>query len=139
MQRPKRGRGGQQLHRPPASRGRARDTDAGPPSTLADVRALSGGGTIESLRAKAYNVSLECWLEMLPDDAYADFDGRWSLEIGQMKRQAGQEGDTRFYYTGLAQAALLDRLAPGWKEQVLEEGAWLEDLLALPGRGGLSA
>ena len=44
-------------------------------ATLADVRALSGGGTIESLRAKAYNVSLECWLEMLPDDAYAEFDG----------------------------------------------------------------
>jgi hypothetical protein len=66
-----------------------------------------------------------------PDfDAYADFDGRWSLEIGQMKRQADQEGDTRFYYTGMAQAALLDRLAPGWKEQAMEEGAWLEDLLA---------
>lgn len=43
--------------------------------TLADVRALAGGGTIESLRAKAYNISLECWLEMLPEDAYAAFDG----------------------------------------------------------------
>lgn len=42
-------------------------------ATLADVRALAGGGTIESLRAKAYNISLECWLEMLPDDAYAEF------------------------------------------------------------------
>lgn len=44
-------------------------------ATLADVRALSGGGTIESLRAKAYNVSLEVWLEMLPEEAYASFDG----------------------------------------------------------------
>lgn len=43
--------------------------------TLADVRALAGGGTIETLRAKAYNISLECWLEMLPSDAYAAFDG----------------------------------------------------------------
>ena len=66
-----------------------------------------------------------------PDfDAYTGFDGRWSLEIGQMKRQADQEGDTRFYYTGMAQATLLDRLAPGWKEQVMKEGLWLEDLLA---------
>jgi hypothetical protein len=65
-----------------------------------------------------------------PDfDGYAGFDGRWSQEIGQMKRQASQEGDPRFYYTGMAQAALLDRLLPGWKEQVLEAGIWLEDLL----------
>ena len=65
-----------------------------------------------------------------PDfDGYAKFDGRWSQEIGQMKRQADQEGDTRFYYTGMAQAALLDRLAPDWKEQAMEDGVWLEDLL----------
>ena len=52
-----------------------------------------------------------------PDfDAYAGFDGRWSQEIGQMKRQADKEGDTRFYVTGMAQAALLERLAPCWKE-----------------------
>jgi len=44
-------------------------------ATLADVLSLPGGGAIESLRAKAYNVSLECWLEMLPDEAYARFDG----------------------------------------------------------------
>ena len=44
-------------------------------ATLADVRALAGGGTVESLRAKAYNVSLECWLEMLSGEAYASFDG----------------------------------------------------------------
>lgn len=65
-----------------------------------------------------------------PDfDGYANFDSRWSQEIGQMKRQASQEGDTRFYYTGMAQAVLLDRLAPEWKEQVMDEGVWLEDLL----------
>jgi hypothetical protein len=62
-------------------------------------------------------------------DEYSGFEGRWSQEIGQMKRQAGQEGDVRFYYTGMAQATLLDRLLPDWKEQVLEEGIWLEDLL----------
>ena len=46
-----------------------------------------------------------------------------------MKRQAGQEGETRFYLTGMAQATLLDRLLPGWKELALAEGVFLEDLL----------
>ncbi|UCG23997.1 MAG: hypothetical protein JSW55_18005 [Chloroflexota bacterium] len=46
-----------------------------------------------------------------------------------MKRQAGQEGDVRFYYTGMAQASLLDRLSPGWKELGMNDGVWLEDLL----------
>jgi hypothetical protein len=43
---------------------------------------------------------------------------------------AGDEGDGRFYYSGFAQAVLLDRLAPGWKAQLFDEGAWLEELLA---------
>jgi hypothetical protein len=46
-----------------------------------------------------------------------------------MHRQAGQEGETRFYYTGMAQAILLDRLQRGWKEGAFQEGVWLEDLL----------
>lgn len=50
--------------------------------TLADVLSLPGGGAIDSLRAKAYNVSLECWLEMLPDDAYARFDGLDESGVG---------------------------------------------------------
>jgi hypothetical protein len=62
--------------------------------------------------------------------SYRSFKRRWSQELGQMKRQAAREGETRFYYTGMAQATLLDRLLPGWKEQVLAEGVWLETLLA---------
>ena len=46
-----------------------------------------------------------------------------------MRRQAGQEGENRFYLTGMAQATLLDRLLPVWKEQALAEGVFLEDLL----------
>lgn len=65
-----------------------------------------------------------------PDfDAYDGFNRRWSQEISQMKRQAGQDGDVRFYYTGMAQATLLDRLSPSWKDQVMRDGVWLEDLL----------
>jgi len=53
----------------------------------------------------------------------------WSQQLDEAKRAAGREGETRFYYCGFAQAALLDRLLPGWKAQVFEPGVMLEDLL----------
>lgn len=99
---------------------------------------------LEWLEGLAKYVELESWRQAAgpngyqplpamaedPDfDGYDGFDSRWSQEVGQMKRQADQEGDTRFYYTGMAQATLLDRLLSGWKEQVIEEEIWLEDLL----------
>ena len=98
----------------------------------------------EWLEGLAKYVELESWrqaaetagyqpLPAVMDDSdfkdYDTFDRRWSQEIGQMKRQATREGDTRFYYTGMAQAILLDRLLPDWKGRVMEDGVWLEDLL----------
>ncbi len=98
----------------------------------------------EWLEGLAKYVELEAWrqastapgytpLPALKEDAdfkrYATFTQRWGQELDQMKRQAGLEGETRFYYTGMAQAVLLDRLSPGWKAQALADGAWLEDLL----------
>jgi hypothetical protein len=75
--------------------------------------------------------------EPLPDvagdpdfKAYGSFKQRWSQEIGQLRRQAAREGETRFYYTGMAQAMLLDRLLPGWKDRALSKDIWLEMLLA---------
>jgi hypothetical protein len=66
-----------------------------------------------------------------PDfEAFSSFRQRWSQEIGQMKRQATREGETRFYYTGMAQAMLLDRLLSGWKGRALSRDIWLERLLA---------
>lgn len=38
-------------------------------------------------------------------------------------------GEQVFYYTGWAQAELLDRFSPGWKERILNDDASLEDLL----------
>ena len=61
---------------------------------------------------------------------YSTYPQRWSQELDQLRRQADQAGETRLYYTGLAQAALLDRYLPGWKARVMAQGAWLEDLLA---------
>jgi hypothetical protein len=46
-----------------------------------------------------------------------------------MKNQAVIQGDTRFYYTGMVQAFLLDRLMPDWKNYIMEENVWLDDLL----------
>lgn len=62
-------------------------------------------------------------------DAYAGFDRRWQQEVAQITRMAGDEGDGRFYYTGMGQAVLLDRLMPDWKDAALTEGVYLESLL----------
>jgi len=41
----------------------------------------------------------------------------------------GHSDEKRFYYSGMAQAFLLDRLSPGWKQQILSPGVFQEDLL----------
>ena len=69
-------------------------------------------------------------MEQDPDfKGYQTFERHWAQEISQMKRQAGQEGENSSYLTGMAQAVLLDRLAPGWKAGALAPGAFLEQLL----------
>lgn len=60
---------------------------------------------------------------------YASRERFWSGQIDEVKRSAVREGETRFYYGGMAQAILLDRLMPGWKEQAFNQGVMLEDLL----------
>ncbi len=62
-------------------------------------------------------------------DIYRGFDRRWANELAQIPRMANDEGDGRFYYSGMAQAYLLDRLSPDWKVTAFEEGNWLDDLL----------
>jgi hypothetical protein len=62
--------------------------------------------------------------------AYQNAQKKWNQEIDQIQREAGVEGDGRFYYSGFAQAVLLDRLSPGWKDKLFDEDVWLEALLA---------
>jgi len=62
-------------------------------------------------------------------NAYQGFPQRLAQEIDQIPRMASDEGDGRFYYSGFAQAAMLDRLLPGWKERIMQTGVWLDDLL----------
>lgn len=56
---------------------------------------------------------------------YAAF---YDQQVGQMDKLV-EPGETWFYYSGMAQAALLDRFQPGWKEKAFEPGVFLEDLL----------
>ena len=60
---------------------------------------------------------------------YATFNQRWAQELDQTKRQATQDGEGRFYYTGMVQAVLLDQLMPKWKTRILSEQLTPEDLL----------
>ena len=62
-------------------------------------------------------------------ESYSNFDRRWEQELDQISRMAEDEGDGRFYFSGMSQAFLLDRLSPNWKQYVFEEGVWLENLL----------
>jgi hypothetical protein len=61
---------------------------------------------------------------------YTTQENFWSQQVNEIKRQGTQDGETRFYYSGMAQASLLDRFAPGWKGKMWQENIWLEDLLS---------
>jgi len=59
---------------------------------------------------------------------YKNFYRRWLQELIQLRNPSGS-GEIRFYMAGMAEAFLLDRLLPGWKEQALQDNIYLEDLL----------
>jgi hypothetical protein len=66
----------------------------------------------------------------LPEyQGYRGFQRFWDNQINQISLSRSNE-DIRFYYSGFAQAVLLDRLMPGWKSRLFESNVWLEDLLA---------
>lgn len=65
-----------------------------------------------------------------PDfSAYSRQEAYWQQQLNEASGSALRSGETRFYYSGLVQAALLDRLSPGWKERILTTDLALEDLL----------
>lgn len=99
----------------------------------------------EWLEGLARYVELEVWRQASLDEgyqssaavqarqdfeAYAGFEQRWTQEVDQIGRMADDVGSGRFYYSGMAQAFLLDQLRPGWKGEVMDDGVFLEDLLA---------
>lgn len=60
--------------------------------------------------------------------AYNTQERFWSQQVREVKNARQEE--IRFYYSGMAQAALLDRLLPGWKTRAMDEGVWLDALLS---------
>lgn len=53
----------------------------------------------------------------------------WSQQMAEITRTANREGETRFYYGGMAQVVVLDRLLPGWQDRAFAGDTMLEDLL----------
>lgn len=53
----------------------------------------------------------------------------WNAQIDELQRMSNRE-EVRLYYSGMAQAVMLDRLMPEWKDRIWMEEVWLEDLLA---------
>lgn len=61
--------------------------------------------------------------------AYSRQEEFWQQQLKESVRSALRSGESRFYYSGLVQAALLDRLSPGWQVLILTTDLALEDLL----------
>ena len=96
------------------------------------LEGLAKFAELESWRAASQSIVYRPLPEMATDPdfkAYNTFDSRWNQEVAQTRRQAGVAGEVRFYYTGMLQAFLLDRLLPDWKIKIMENGIYLEDLL----------
>ena len=80
----------------------------------------------------AYTSDYQPVAEILADpdfDNYESFPNYWKTELSNLTKRASDEGDGRFYYTGMAQAFLLDRLLPNWKERVFSQEIFLDELL----------
>ncbi|SMO91918.1 hypothetical protein SAMN06265379_11532 [Saccharicrinis carchari] len=52
-----------------------------------------------------------------------------SRQIAEVKRAANRPGESRFYYGGMLQAVILDRLMPGWKKKAFDNQVYLDGLL----------
>lgn len=59
---------------------------------------------------------------------YRDGEKNYHKELRQLKSDLGFS-ESIFYYSGWAQAELLDRFYPNWKEIALQSDVYLEDLL----------
>lgn len=50
-------------------------------------------------------------------------------QMDEVRRAAKREGESRFYYGGMLQAVMLDRLLPGWKSVAFDDDVYLDQLL----------
>jgi len=97
------------------------------------VEGMARYAELETWRLASQDSGYQPVVEMKIDrkfKEYTTFETRWSREVDQITRMAEDVGDGRFYYSGMAQAYLLDRLLPSWKSMLVENPMLnLEDLL----------
>lgn len=75
----------------------------------------------ELAAARAQEPSLRAYKPGLP---------HWTWDFVRLEKQLGaQQGDLRFYLSGMAQARMLDRLSPAWKARFFRDGGAMEDRL----------
>ncbi len=62
-------------------------------------------------------------------DAYRKSESYFERQLSEVTRMANQDGEIRFYYTGMCIGLLLDDLMPDWKSEILSGKATQEQLL----------
>ena len=68
-------------------------------------------------------------MKSVPDfNAYREYGDQRKQEISQLKSDM-QFSESMFYYTGWAQAELLDQLRTNWKKEVMNTEVFLDELL----------
>lgn len=60
---------------------------------------------------------------------YDHFTPYFDQQLSEINRAVQRPEDNRFYYTGLLQALVLDKLGPEWKEKVFEKDIYIDDIL----------
>ena len=78
---------------------------------------------------RSYELGAEAEFRILDED-FEDSRPYWKESFWRLENRLGeQDGDLRFYLSGMAQARLLDQLSPGWKTDGAMEDIVLEDLV----------
>jgi hypothetical protein len=69
----------------------------------------------------------------MDQDPYFRNYSKWGkyleMQINEVVRTAGRRGESRFYYVGMLQALVLERIYKDWKVSAFEKDTALEDLL----------
>lgn len=60
---------------------------------------------------------------------YRAFTKYYNQQIVEAKRSAVRPNENRFYYSGMLQAVMLDRLMPDWKNEAFRKDVYLDNLL----------
>ena len=62
---------------------------------------------------------------------YETYAKYYKQQINEVKRAAVRPSENRFYYSGMLQAVMLDRLLPEWKKEAFSKEVYLENILEM--------